>query len=172
MREGGIRSEGKWGRGRERCLCVNSSRGSLMEAASHWPAWNPPVWRKYHQGNFVLLPLCMFSSLPGLFLNSIRLPALTEDYEPQHPYLLFSGFARSQIKTSCSNVLLFSSSTVTLQTFCKNGGWPTFCVQCSWLWTGESSLCFLWFQVCACVCCAVNMLFWKFIQQLTGDTFL
>lgn len=71
--EGGIGSEEKWDRGkrRVRCLCVDGICRPLVSAALHWPARSPPVLRKYHQGNLVLLSLCVFFSSPGLFLNSI-----------------------------------------------------------------------------------------------------
>ncbi len=107
-REGGIGSEGKGDRRRRRSLCVNGCCRSLLQVALRWPTRFPPVWRKYHQGNFVSLPLCMFSSLPGLFLNSIRLPAQTKDYKPQHPW--FVVFRICQFTNQEKLQQMFSSS--------------------------------------------------------------
>lgn len=94
---------GKWKREREKCLC---EKGSCSSLASQ----NPPVWRKYHQGNLVSLPLCVFSSVPGLFLNSVWLPSQTEDDKPQHPYFvvfrIYQFANRSEITTMFSSAPL------------------------------------------------------------------
>lgn len=62
----------------------------------------------------------MFSSLPGLFLNSIRLPAQTKDYKPQHP--CFVVFRICQIHKSRKKkrkaAAMFSSSPLP-QLHCK-----------------------------------------------------
>lgn len=80
----------------------------------------------------------MFSSVPELFLNSIWLPAQTDDYKPQHPYfVVFRILPVHKLRRSRNNVLLCSSPTVLLQALCKDGGRPAFRVQRSWLWTGK-----------------------------------
>lgn len=112
VREGGIWSEGKMKEGereRERCLCWKGSCSSLASQ-------NPPVWRKYHQGNLVSLPLCALSSVPGLFLNSVWLPSQTKDYKPQHPR--FVAFRIYQFTNRSEATTMFSSAPLP-QLHCK-----------------------------------------------------
>lgn len=151
------RRDWRWGKMRHKergsRLCVNGSCRSLLWAAPHWPARVPPVWRKYHQGNFVSLPLCMFSSLPGLFLNSIRLPAQTEDYKPQHP--CFVVFRICQFTNQEKAAAMFSSSPLPqlhCKLFAKMGDDRPFV--CNAPGCGQVSLLPLCprFQVCVCVC--------------------
>lgn len=96
-------------REREKCLCVKGSCSSLASQ-------NPPCVKKYHQGNLVSLPLCVFSSVPELFLNSIWLPAQTEDDKPQHPY--FVVFRISQSANRGEAATMFSSAPLP-QLHCK-----------------------------------------------------
>lgn len=97
------------GRERENFLCV---KGSCCSLASQ----NPPCVKKYHQGNLVSLPLCMFSSVPGLFLNSIWLPAQTEDDKPQHPYFVVFRIYQS---TNWGEAATMFSSAPLPQLHCK-----------------------------------------------------
>lgn len=102
---------GKWKRERERekCLCVKGSCSSLASQ-------NPPCVKKYHQGNLVSLPLCVFSSVPELFLNSIWLPAQTEDDKPQHPYFVVFRIYQSTNRGEAAT--MFSSAPLP-QFYCK-----------------------------------------------------
>lgn len=77
---------------------------------------SPSARRKYHQGNFFLLPVCMFSSVPGLFLNSVWLPAQTEVFKPQHP--CFVVFGIWQFRDPVKLAAMFSSSPLS-QFHCK-----------------------------------------------------
>lgn len=96
-------------REREKCLCV---KGSCCSLASQ----NPPCVKKYHQGNLVSLPLCVFSSVPELFLNSIWLPAQTEDDKPQHPYFVVFRIYQSTNRGEAAT--MFSSAPLP-QLYCK-----------------------------------------------------
>lgn len=58
----------------------------------------------------------MFSSVPGLFLNSIWLPSQTEDYKPQHPY--FVVFRIYQFTNQSETTTMFSSAPLP-QLHCK-----------------------------------------------------
>lgn len=56
--------------------------------------------------------MCMFSSLPGLFLNSIWLPAQAEDDKPQHPCFVVFRICQLKIEAKqqqCSPLLLSHS---------------------------------------------------------------
>lgn len=77
---------------------------------------NPPCVKKYHQGNLVSLPLCVFSSVPELFLNSIWLPAQTEDDKPQHPYFVVFRIYQSANRGEAAT--MFSSAPLP-QLHCK-----------------------------------------------------